>query len=470
MAKIFENGKNNGEYILRLDKGGKAMYIESETLELKEKYTDSLVRDIVAFLNSEGGDIYIGVSDEGEVIGVDVKQLDEIQKKISDCITGQIEPNPQNEISVSLVFEDGKSLICIKINKGFKPIYCIKKHGFSTKGCLIRIGTTCREMSHSEIEYRYKSGFIDDDYILKAPSHYSPLSFDMLKILLISKGYHINEKAFVSNFSLVTEKGQYNLMAELLSDKNMVPLIFVKFRGLTKASISQRSDYGDQSILLGFQRLKDRLIAENICVTDTTSRPRVDRYLYDIDCVNEALVNAIVHNDWTISEPLVSFYDDRLEITSHGGIPKGISKEDFFNGVSHPRNSVLMRIFLKLGIVEHTGHGIPMIIGKYGKEAFDIHDTYINVVIPFNKDVLQEIRVNRNDSENDCDALPDELSSNEKRVLLELINKPNIPYDTIVVEMGISRRTVSRIFTSLEEKGYIERVGTSKKGYWKVLK
>ncbi len=470
MAKIFENGKNNGEYILLLDKGGKAMYIESETLELKEKYTDSLVRDIVAFLNSEGGDIYIGVSDEGEVIGVDVKQLDEIQKKISDCITGQIEPNPQNEISVSLVFEDGKSLICIKINKGFKPIYCIKKHGFSTKGCLVRIGTTCREMSRSEIEYRYKSGFIDDDYILKAPSHYSPLSFDMLKILLISKGYHINEKAFVSNFSLVTEKGQYNLMAELLSDKNMVPLIFVKFRGLTKASISQRSDYGDQSILLGFQRLKDRLIAENICVTDTTSRPRVDRYLYDIDCVNEALVNAIVHNDWTISEPLVSFYDDRLEITSHGGIPKGISKEDFFNGVSHPRNSVLMRIFLKLGIVEHTGHGIPMIIGKYGKEAFDIHDTYINVVIPFNKDVLQEIRVNRNDSENDCDALPDELSSNEKRVLLELINKPNIPYDTIVVEMGISRRTVSRIFTSLEEKGYIERVGTSKKGYWKVLK
>ena len=84
-----------------------------------------------------------------------------------------------------------------------------------------------------------------------------------------------------------------------------------KFDGTDKTSISQRSDYGDQSILLGLQRLKDRLIAENICVTDTTVRPRVDKYLYDIDCVNEALVNAYVHNDWTISEPLVSFYKDR---------------------------------------------------------------------------------------------------------------------------------------------------------------
>ncbi len=83
--------------------------------------------------------------------------------------------------------------------------------------------------------------------------------------------------------------------------QNMVPVIFVKFDGTDKTSISQRSDYGDQSILLSLQRLKERLIAEIICVTDTTVRPRVEKYLYYIDCVNEALVNAYVHNDWTIS-------------------------------------------------------------------------------------------------------------------------------------------------------------------------
>ena len=327
------------------------MYIESEILELKEKYTDAIVRDIIAFLNTHGGEIYVGITDCGEIKGIPDNQMDETQKKISDCITSQIEPNPQAEITTTPIKEKDKNILRISVGKGFKPIYCIKKYGFSSKGCLVRIGTTCKEMNSAEIEYRYQMNFIDNDFILKAPSHYAPLSFDMMKILLTSKGYHINQAAFESNFSLLQKNGEYNLMAELLSDKNMVPLIFVKFRGSTKASISQRSDYGNQSILLGLQRLKDRLIAENICVTDTTVRPRVDEYLFDIDCVNEALVNAIVHNDWTISEPLVSFYDDRLEITSHGGIPKEISQKDFFNGVSHPRNSVLMRIFLKLGIV-----------------------------------------------------------------------------------------------------------------------
>lgn len=186
--------------------------------------------------------------------------------------------------------------------------------------------------------------------------------------------------------------------------------------------------------------------------------------------VVKVLVNAIVHNDWTISEPLVSFYSDRLEITSHGGIPREITEKDFFNGVSHPRNSVLMRIFLKLGIVEHTGHGIPKIIEKYGKEAFDIHDTYINVIFPFNKKVRETMLYGKNDGKNDGKNLSEELNDNEKRILLELINNPSIPYDTLVVELGISRRTVSRVFVSLVEKGYIERVGTNKKGYWKIIK
>ena len=454
------------------------MYFESDILELKEKFSDSIVRDVVSFLNCSGGDILIGIADNGSVIGLQHNSLDETQKKISDIITSQIEPIPSNEITMSIFVDEGKNILKVSVKRGLKPLYCIKKYGFSSKGCLIRIGTTCKEMLTAEIEYRYKMNFVDDDYILKAPSHYAPLSFDMLKVLLVSKGYHINETAFASNFSLQRPDGTYNLMAEILADKNMVPMIFVKFSGNTKASISQRSDYGNQSVILGLQRLKDRLIAENICITDTTVRPRVDDYLYDMDAVNEALVNAFVHNDWTISEPLVSFYDNRLEITSHGGIPKEISINDFFNGVSHPRNTVLMRIFLKLGIVEHTGHGIPKIIEKYGKEVFDIHDTYVNVIIPFNQKVVSQINYGKNGGKNPTsngkndgkNLLNTELTDNERRILLELINNPSIPYDTLVVNLGISRRTVSRVFSSLEEKGFIERVGTNKKGYWKIIK
>lgn len=442
------------------------MHTESETLELKERYTDGLVRDMVAFLNTDGGRILIGVKDGGETVGVPLSELDETQRKVSDCITSQIEPNPQSDIKAELIQEEGKNIVSLTVNKGFKSLYCIKKYGFSSRGCLVRIGTTAKEMAPEEISYRYRLGMADGDDILKVPARFSPLSFDMMKILLVSKGSHVNETAFDSNFSLRCRDGSYNLMAELLSDSNLIPLIFVKFNGPDKTSIAQRSDYGNQSILLGYQRLRDRLIAENICKTDTTVRPRIDEYLYDMDCVNEALVNAIVHNDWTVSEPLVSFFDDRLEITSHGGLPKGLSKEEFFEGVSHPRNAVLMRIFLKLGIVEHTGHGVPRVISKYGKGVFDIRESFINVVIPFNRNVMAEIR--HTDGRGIESGLDPELSDNERRVLLEIIGNPNIRYDELAADLDVSRRTVSRIFESLLDKGYIERVGSNKRGYWKV--
>lgn len=112
-------------------------------------------------------------------------------------------------------------------------------------------------------------------------------------------------------------------------------------------------------------------------------------------------------------------------------------------------------------------------------QAFDIHDTYINVVIPFNKDIVSQMsdgknngkNNGKNDGKNDGKNLfNNDLSENEKRVLLELINNPSIPYDTLVVELKISRRTVSRVFETLVKKGYIQRVGTNKKGYWKVIK
>ena len=218
--------------------------------------------------------------------------------------------------------------------------------------------------------------------------------------------------------------------------KSNHPLIFVKFSGTDKTSISYRSDYGGQSIVLGYQRMKDRLIAENICKTDTTVRPRKDEYLYNMDCVNEALVNMLVHNDWTITEPLVAFYSDRIVFTSHGGISSGITEEEFYQGVSHPRNTVLMRIFLNMDIVEHTGYGISMIVGKYGKKAFDIHDSLINVTIPFNQNVIPFVPnngtdVGTNDTINQSDGL---LSDKEKQIILELVKNPGATYDSLASE------------------------------------
>lgn len=103
-------------------------YIESETIELKEKYTDTIAKEIVSFLNGVGGTIFIGVKDNGIVIGVD--KVDELLRKISDIVTSQIEPNPQDEISSELKFDEGKTIVAIHVNKGCNHIYCQKNMDF----------------------------------------------------------------------------------------------------------------------------------------------------------------------------------------------------------------------------------------------------------------------------------------------------------------------------------------------------
>lgn len=120
-----------------------------------------------------------------------MNKIDEVLRKISDIITSQIEPNPQDEISSELKFDEGKTIVAIHINKGCNHIYCQKKYGFSSAGCAIRIGTTCKEMTSDQIKIRYEKKFIDTEYMLKKKANSSDLSFRQLKIYYSEKNYHL---------------------------------------------------------------------------------------------------------------------------------------------------------------------------------------------------------------------------------------------------------------------------------------
>ncbi len=122
---------------------------ETETTELKRILNDALPKEIVAFLNSFDGTIYIGVEDDGKVIGVE--NLDETQKKIADIITTQILPNPQEFITLGTQYIDGKNVVVINVRKG-KALYYIKKYGRSASGCYIRVGTSCRSMTEEQLK------------------------------------------------------------------------------------------------------------------------------------------------------------------------------------------------------------------------------------------------------------------------------------------------------------------------------
>ena len=275
-------------------------------------------------------------------------------------------------------------------------------------------------------------------------------------------------KEVEANLGLKTPQGKYNLLAELMSDKNTIPLIVVKFNGRDKTSVSERSDYGFQCLLFAFEQVRNRLAAENIRVTDTTTRPRKDKSLFDFNCVNEAVINALVHNDWAQSQPLISLFEDRLEILSHGGLPKGETVEMFFQGISRPRNDMLMRIFLNMELTEHTGHGIPTIVSKYGREAFQIEDSYINVVIPFDTEVMQQIKnhVGINVGIN----VGIKLTETQKKVLSLLLEDGMQNAVSMANRIGVTVRTIERALSGLRKANLIVRSGSRKQGEWIVVK
>ena len=318
-------------------------------------------------------------------------------------------------------------------------------------------------MTSEQIRIRYENKFVDSEYMLKKSSTLADLSFKELKIYYSEKGYHLEDNNFEANLNLRNQNGDYNLLAELLADRNNIPLIFVKFKGRDKATISERSDYGYRCILTSYERIKNRLQAENICISDTTVRSRIDTYLFDYDSVNEAILNALVHNDWTITEPQISMFDDRLEILSHGGLPSGMTKKQFFDGISKPRNATLMRIFLNMGLTEHTGHGIPTIVKNYGEEVFEIEDNYIRCTISFNKDVLDKMK-------NENVGLNVGLNKTEKKVVSLLIENPAYTSEELAEKIGLTKRTIERAFISLQNKKVIERVGSKRDGRWIVIK
>lgn len=439
-------------------------YVESEKIELKRKYTDTICKEIESFLNTDGGIVFIGIDDNGQIIGVD--NVDETIKKISEIITSQIEPSPIELVKTEIIYELEKSIIKISVLKGIKSIYCQKKYGFSPSGCHLRIGTTCKEMTTEQIKLRYEQSLINNDLMIITPAKYGNISFKTLKVYYTEKGYHIDDISFCVNFNLIMHTGEYNQLGELMSDNNNIPFIVVKFNGNDKASISEKSDYGKQCLLFVYERIKNRIIAENVIMSDTTKRPRRDKFLYDFDSVNEAVINALVHNDYNISQPLISFFNNRIEILSHGGLPKGQTKVQFFNGISRPRNDMLARIFQDMDLVEHTGHGIPTIVKKYGKNVFDITDTYINVVIPYDKEVMKFSKSNvvMNVGMNVG------LSNIEKKTIKELLDNPKNTAKSISKKIGVSTRTIERAFNSLQEKSMILRSGSKRDGKWVVIK
>ena len=438
------------------------LFQETERTELKKILNDTLQKEIVAFLNSFDGAIYIGVDDDGTVIGVD--NIDDTQKRIADIITTQILPNPQAFVELGTKYVDGKNVIEIKVSKG-KALYYIKKYGRSAAGCFIRVGTSCRSMTEEQIEEKYaETVSIPEKSIRDIPVLRDNYTFNKLKQYLVSHGIHINEESFYKNFGLITADGKFNILADILADENMNSIKVAVFKGTDKSVFVKRNEYGFTCLIESLEKVINYCDALNETFIDVSVRPRKEQRLFNSEAFKEAWINACVHNKWSEElSPAVYWFDDRLEIVSYGGIPKNLTKEEFLSGKTEPVNKDLMKIFLQCGIVEHSGHGVPIVVREYGEKAYTFSENMITVTIPFNKNILvkgQNVGIN----------VGINLNKTERLVLDCIKQDKAISAEAIAIKIGVTERTVTRALKKLREEQIIERIGSNKAGYWEIIK
>ena len=349
---------------------------ESNRIEFKLILTDNLEKEVVAFLNyREGGIIYIGVDNKGNVKGIE--NSDEIQLKIKDRLKNNIQPSCLGLFDILTEGEGKDTILKIIVASGPEKPYYLKKHGMSEKGCYIRVGTASEPMPVRMIETLFAKRTRNS--LGRIKSNIQSLKFEQLKIYYEESGKNLNAQ-FATNLGLLTEDGAFNYVAYLMSDVNAVSIKVAKYNGLDRVNLVENNEYGYCSLIKATKQVLDKIELENKTRSLITSKTRIDTRLWNAVALREAIINAVVHNDYTREvPPKFEIFDDRIEITSAGGLPEGIKKQEFFMGFSVPRNQEIMRIYKDIELVEHLGSGIPRILQSYSEECFQFSENFLRI-------------------------------------------------------------------------------------------
>lgn len=306
------------------------------------------------------------------------------------------------------------------------------------------------------------------------------LTFRQLRIFYEEHGFDTSGDYFLKNLGMFTDDGKFNYFARMLSDQSDVSIKLARFKGTDKIEIITNKEFGYCCILKSVYNILDALDNYNLPSVEITYPRRIEKFLVNKTALCEAAINAIVHNDYVRGgAPLFEIYDDRITIVSSGGLVPELTREEFFNGCSMPRNRELMRVFRDMELVENFGSGMRRIMQVYGEEVFKISEHFVRTEFYYDKDVLAKIGstvITDTPSEPINGPIsepinePVKLTKIAERVFGFLAKNPNATIDMLMIEIGVSRETVKRALKALRDKGYIRRVGSKKTGYYEILK
>ena len=433
--------------------------VEDVRNEFKIKLTDKFEEEVIAFLNTNGGNIFLGIDDKGSIIGVK-GNIDLLQRTIKDRIKNNIMPSTLGLFDVAVLEKDNKKYIKVIVARGNERPYYLKGMGMTPDSCFIRVGSSIQSMPNDMINNEFSKRTRNSLKNIISPKQ--DLTFSQLKIYYEEKGFSINNN-FLNQLELYTDDGKFNYVAYLLADNNSISILFGKYEGTNSVNLIENEDFGNCSLIKATKNILNKIKLENKIFTKIEYPERKEIKMYDYDAVREAVVNAIVHNDWSNEySPKFEMFSDKLVISSNGGIQESTSKEEFLQGFSLPKNKELMKVFRDLDLVEQMGTGIIRILESYDKSSFEFFPNFIRVTFPFNENKFNiERRVSVRTLEN--------LTEIQNSIISLMSDSPTITQDKLARLLDVNIRTIQRNIKDLIELGIVERIGATKKGEWKVI-
>lgn len=427
---------------------------ESEIMEFKRMFVGDLNKEVIAFANTNGGEIFIGVDNDGKVFGLE--NIEDVELQCVNHIANTIKPDVTMFIRYDRLVLEGRDVLKITINKGSMIPYYVASKGIRPEGVYLRQGTASVPASETAIMKMIRE--TTGDAFEEERSLNQNLTFLQAEEEFLNSGISFAD-AQKRSLGIIGRDGCYTNLGLLLSDQCEHKIKFALFEGKEKEVFKDRHELAGSI----FRQLEDliKIIDRNnkLSSPKLNSMKRTDVRDYPEEAIREAVLNAIIHRDYGLGGyTLVSMFDDRIEIVSLGGLMRGVEMNDIMLGVSYLRNKRLAEVFYRLHLIEAYGTGISKIKkvyeGSKRQPIFECSSNAFKVTLP----------------KMSAASLPHkaEESGREKAVLELLRKKKEVTRQDVVQLLGISQATAVRLLNNMIQNGKIQRSGTAKNVKYKL--
>jgi len=430
-------------------------YEEGTTVELKREINKDFKKEIIAFANTNGGDIYIGIEKNGNIFGV--RDAENVMAQVGNMIRDGIKPDLGAYTSIDSFSDNNKKIIHVSVLRGTKRPYHLTEKGLKPSGVFIRHGVSSVPATDEAIREMLRES--DGEIFDKSRSATQELTF-----VYTGEYFKANNLGFSEqnqrSLGLIDSDGYYTNAALLLADQCECNIKCAVYTGTGKTYFKSRREFGGSILEQADEALEFIKLNNNLNSTFEGLR-RIDHPDYPEYALREALLNSIIHRDYDYSGSIIiNIYDNRIEFVSLGGLVKGITMKDIMHGVSQPRNSVIASVFYRLELVEAYGTGIQRILEGYkdnlAKPIFKSAPASFVVILP--KLIDNEI-LYVNDSH-----------SRENFVMKAIKENGSIGRKDIELLLGISKFTAIQILNKLLEEGKITKTGSARSVTYRLCK